>query len=93
MTRTKMLRDGQVALPAEAREALRLEEGDDLEVEVVEGTLVLTPVAAAERAEAWRRIREAQASVRYIGPEPRPSPEEEEAWVYEVIREYRDRHG
>lgn len=33
--------------------------------------------------EAWKLIREAQAGVRYTGPEPRPGPEQEEQLVYE----------
>ena len=76
MARVKMLAEGRLALPPEACEALGLQEGDQLEVEVVGETLVLKPAAAAEREAAWRQIREAQASVRYIGPEPEPSEDE-----------------
>ena len=91
MALVKVVRQGAVTLPAEARKALRIKEGDYLEAEVVEGELRLRPVAGVDREAAWRRIRQAQGAVRYIGPEPRPSPEEEEQWIYDTVREYRDR--
>ncbi len=46
-----------------------------------------------ERAAAWQQIRQAQASVRYVGPEPRPSAEEEEALIYQTVDDYRREHG
>lgn len=91
MALVKVVRQGAVTLPAEARKALCIKEGDYLEAEVVEGELRLRPVTVVDRRAAWRRIRQAQGSVRYIGPEPRPSPEEEEQWIYDAVREYRDR--
>jgi len=93
MPLVKVLRSGQVTLPAELRKALALHEGDLLEAEVVEGALQLKPVTVIGRAEAWRKIREAQAAVRYTGEEPRPSPEEEEDQIHETVRTFRDRHG
>jgi AbrB family looped-hinge helix DNA binding protein len=93
MSLIKILRAGQVTLPADARKALALEEGDYLEAEVVEGELRLKPVSVVDRAGAWRQVREAQAAVRYTGPEPRPRPEEEEQEVYATVGEFRDRHG
>lgn len=91
MALVKVARQGAVTLPAEARRALGIKEGDYLEAEVVDGELRLKPVAVVDRKAAWRRIREAQASVRYLGPEPRPSPEEEEQWIFDTVRELRDR--
>ncbi len=52
MALVKVLRAGPITLPAEARERLEPEEGDYLEAEVVENSLVLKPVAAADRAKA-----------------------------------------
>jgi AbrB family looped-hinge helix DNA binding protein len=92
MTVLTLERGGVLTLPADTRDELRLKEGDRLEAEVVDGILRLKPLPSAEVEEAWRKVREAQASVRYIGPEPRPSPEEEE-WIYEVVSEFRDRRG
>lgn len=80
MTR-RVLPGGQVALPREMQVKLRLKEGDYLEAEVVDGSLLLRPVADVEREQAWRRVLDAPKSVRYVGHEPRPSPEEEEEWL------------
>lgn len=82
---------GQITLPAAVRKQLELEEGAYLEAEVRDGLLVLKPMGLIDREGAWRDIREIQERVRYVGPEPRPSPEEEEQQVYEIVREHRER--
>jgi AbrB family looped-hinge helix DNA binding protein len=93
MALVKLLRNGLLTLPAATRRELQLKEGDYLEAGIVDGEVRLKPVTVTDRKEAWRKIREAQASVRYIGPEPRPSPEEEEQWIFDVLAEERDRHA
>jgi AbrB family looped-hinge helix DNA binding protein len=93
MALVRLLRGGQVTLPAELRQKLQVKEGDYLEAEVVENGMLLKPVAFVSRDQAWKAIREAQQSVRYIGPEPRPSPEDEEEQIYEIVREFREDHG
>jgi AbrB family looped-hinge helix DNA binding protein len=93
MALVRLLRGGQVTLPAELRQKLQVKEGDYLEAEVVENGMLLKPVAFVSREGAWKAIREAQQSVRYIGPEPRPSPEDEEEQIYEIVREFREDHG
>ena len=92
MALVRLLRGGQVTLPAELRQKLQVKEGDYLEAEVVENGMLLKPVAFVSRERAWKAIREAQRSVRYIGPEPRPSPEDEEEQIYEIVREFREDH-
>jgi AbrB family looped-hinge helix DNA binding protein len=86
MSRVRLLRGGQVTLPAAVRHKLKLAEGDWLEAELVGNGVVLKPVSKAEREKAWQRILDAPKSVRYTGPEPRPTPEEEEEWIAEEIR-------
>lgn len=86
MTRLRVLPGGRVTLPREMQEELRLEEGDYVEAEVVDGSLLLRPVSDVERRQAWRRVLAAPKSVRYVGPEPRPSPEEEEEWLAEEVK-------
>lgn len=93
MALIKVLRAGQVTLPAEARKALALEEGDYLEAEVVEGALRLKPVSVVDREALWRKLHDAQRSVSYRGPEPRPEPDEEEAQIHEIVREFRAHNG
>ena len=77
MALVKVRRAAQITLPAEIRKQLEIAEGDYLEAEVIRGNLVLRPVSAARRPEAWQKIRQAQRSVRYAGPTPRPSSEQE----------------
>jgi AbrB family looped-hinge helix DNA binding protein len=83
MALVRLLRGGQVTLPAEVRQKLKLAQGDYLEAEVVDNGVLLRPVSVEE---AWQRIVEAPRSVRYTGPEPRPSPDEEEEWLAEEIK-------
>jgi AbrB family looped-hinge helix DNA binding protein len=91
MALVKVLRAGQVTLPASIREALEVAEGDYLEAELVGRSVVLRPLADGDRAKVWRKIREAQAAVRYIGPEPRPTPDEEERTIFEEVDAFRHR--
>jgi len=85
MARIRVLRDGQVTLPAALRQKLKLAEGDWLEAEVIEDGLLLKPLSD-ESERAWQRVLDAPKSVRYIGPDPRPNPEEEEEWLAEEIK-------
>jgi AbrB family looped-hinge helix DNA binding protein len=93
MTLVKVRRAAQITLPAEIRKQLEIAEGDYLEAEVIRGNLVLRPVSAAKRDEAWQKIRAAQRSVRYVGPEPRPSPEDEEQMIFEEVEALRHRRA
>jgi AbrB family looped-hinge helix DNA binding protein len=93
MALVKVGRAAQITLPAEIRKQLEVTEGDYLEAEVIEGSLVLRPVSAARRRSAWQKIREAQRSVRYVGPEPRPSPEDEEEMIFEEVAALRHKRA
>jgi AbrB family looped-hinge helix DNA binding protein len=93
MSLVRLLRGGQVTLPAETRKALKLNEGDYLEAEVREGSLVLKPVSVVDRQKAWQEVMAIVNEDKWKGPEPRPSPEEEEEQIYEIVREFRERHG
>ena len=76
MSLTKLTRNGQVTLPAEARKALRLKEGDYLEAEVVDDVVRLRPVRVVDRAAADRRLEEIGRQVKWVGPGPEPSDDE-----------------
>jgi AbrB family looped-hinge helix DNA binding protein len=93
MALVRLLRGGQVTLPAETRKALRLAEGDYLEAEVADGAVRLRPVAVVDRVAAWRDLMAIVRRDKWIGPEPRPSPEEEEQWIFDVLAEERDGRG
>jgi AbrB family looped-hinge helix DNA binding protein len=93
MALVKMLRGGMLTLPAEIRRSLRLGDGDYLEAEVVDGKVELRPVSVVDRGLAWKRVMEIVDEDKWKGPEPRPSPEEEERWIFDTLAEERDRHA
>jgi bifunctional DNA-binding transcriptional regulator/antitoxin component of YhaV-PrlF toxin-antitoxin module len=53
---------GEITLPRELQEALKVREGG----------ILLKPVSAAERETAWQWIEQARNAVRYAGPGPAP---------------------
>ncbi|MGH3137979.1 MAG: AbrB/MazE/SpoVT family DNA-binding domain-containing protein [Gaiellaceae bacterium] len=44
---------GQVTIPAHIRQAARLEEGDPVEVELVDGGILLRPMKLIDASQAW----------------------------------------
>jgi AbrB family looped-hinge helix DNA binding protein len=70
MTIIKIRERAQITLPAEMRRALKVETGDYLEAEVVEGGLMLKPVAVVAREAARARVKEAMDTVRTSGLSP-----------------------
>jgi AbrB family looped-hinge helix DNA binding protein len=50
---TKIRAKGQVTIPTEIRQAARLEEGDPVEVEIVDGGVLLRPLKLIDAAQAW----------------------------------------
>jgi len=55
---------GQVTIPAEIRQAARLEEGDPVEVELVDGGILLRPMKMIDASQAWFWTPEWQAGER-----------------------------
>jgi antitoxin MazE len=89
MTIIKIRERAQITLPADVRRALKVGEGDDLEAEVVEGRLMLKPVALVDRETARTRVKEAMDTVRYIGPQPEPSDDEVMEEAVQAVKETR----
>jgi AbrB family looped-hinge helix DNA binding protein len=89
MTIIKIRERAQITLPAEMRRALKVETGDYLEAEVVEGGLMLKPVAVVAREAARARVKEAMDTVRYIGAQPEPSDDDVMRMVVEEIEDLR----
>lgn len=52
-TLTKVTRNGQVTLPAFARRALHVEEGDYIEVRVTDESIILTPKKLVDKSQAY----------------------------------------
>jgi AbrB family looped-hinge helix DNA binding protein len=93
MALVRMLRGGQITLPAEVRKALNIGEGDYLDLEVKSGVVMLKPVTVIDRAEADRRLDAILGRVRYVGPEPLPSEDEMMDTVVDEIRARRGKHA
>lgn len=55
---------GQVTIPADIRQAARLEEGDPVEVEIVEDGILLRPKKLIDASQAWFWTPEWQAGER-----------------------------
>jgi antitoxin PrlF len=65
MARTTLRAKGQLTLPDDVRKAAKLEEGDLIEVVVIEsGEVILRPLVAVDRSQAWFWTPEWQAGER-----------------------------
>ncbi len=64
MSSTVVRGKGQITIPAEIRKAARLEEGDPVEVEIVEGGILLRPCKLIDATQAWFWQPEWQAGER-----------------------------
>src|ERR1051325_3282351 len=89
MALVKLLRGGQLTLPAEARKALHLADGDYLEAELVEGGVMLKPVAVVDRTKAWDRLMAIIDEPKWRGPGPEPSDDELLAMADEAVHALR----
>lgn len=89
MTLVRLRERAQITIPQEAREALKVREGDYFEAEVVEGKLVLSPVAVVDREEAKERLLASLQGSRHVGPGPAPNDDELMREVVATIKDVR----
>src|ERR671926_1644462 len=82
----KIIRNGQMTLPANVRQALRVHDGDYVELALREGRVELRPVAVISRDEADRKLEEILGRVKYVGPTPPPSADELASEIADIIR-------
>ena len=75
----------QVTLPEELRNVLTSVADDAIEAEEVEEGVLLKRSPAARRSAGLADIRAAQSGVRYVGPTPRPSAEEDERQIADIL--------
>jgi AbrB family looped-hinge helix DNA binding protein len=92
MPLVRLLRGGQVTLPAEARKALKLKEGDYLDFEMTDRGMLLKPAAVPERARAWDDLSAILDRVKWVGPGPEPSEDEVMDTVVDEIHAMRAEH-
>lgn len=81
------IRGNQLTLPDDLREALTTAEDDSLDAEEVDEGILLKRSPSARRKAGFADIETARAGVRYAGPLPRPSAEEEEQWITDTLYE------
>lgn len=75
----------QLTLPDDLREVLTSAEDDSLDAEEVDEGILLKRSNSARRQAGFADIEAARAGVRYIGPEPRPSAQEEEQQIADML--------
>ncbi len=61
-TLVKVTRNGQITIPAAIRQELEIQEGDYVEVSVVDDTVVLTPKQLVDKSQAYFWTEEWQAA-------------------------------
>ena len=88
MPLVKVIRHGQITLPAGFREELDIKEGDYLEAELEGKSIVLRPKLLLDRDEAVKALHQIMTDVQRRTD--RANPEEIEREVAEAIREVRN---
>lgn len=89
MALLRILRAGQVTLPAELRKQFNLAEDDYVEVEAVKEGILLRPMAVVEREKAWNKVFAAMKSVKDKKPHPQQTPREQEEEITQWVKEAR----
>jgi AbrB family looped-hinge helix DNA binding protein len=93
MALMRVRRLAELTLPAEVRRALNVQEGDYLEAKIVEGGVLLNPVAVVERQRAWQRIQKAAERVRRNEPLAIEGNEAEEEAIAADVKAMRKKHA
>jgi AbrB family looped-hinge helix DNA binding protein len=85
MALVRVLRGGQVTLPAAVRQKLKLARGDYLAAEVVENGVLLRPVSDIQREKALAQMFAAKARVRPAPAQARKDLEQQEREIFEEV--------
>ena len=88
MPLVKIIRHGQITLPADFREELDIKEGDYLEAELEGKTIVLKPKLVMDRDDAVKALHQIMSDVQSRNKDIDPETLEKE--VAEAIREVRE---
>ncbi len=89
MALVKLMRSGQVTLPADLRQRFRLGAGDYLEAEATERGILLKPVSVIGRTQALERMAAAKARVQPTAEQAAKSPEEQEQEAFDEVKAMR----
>ena len=88
MTLVKVIRNGQITLPAGLREELDIKEGDYLEAEIKEKEIILRPKLVLDRNDAVKELHKIMDDVQ--SQTQGIDHEEIEREIAEAIREVRE---
>jgi AbrB family looped-hinge helix DNA binding protein len=89
MALLKILRSGQVTLPAELRKQFNLREEDYLEAEVIKEGILLKPVTVIERQKAGKALLQLLNRVHARPPASNLSQEEQEDLIVKEVKAFR----
>ena len=89
MTLLKILRSGQVTLPAELRKQFNLVEEDYLEAEATKDGILLKPVTVIERQKAGKALVQLLNRVHARQPASGLSAEEQEELIAKEVKAFR----
>jgi AbrB family looped-hinge helix DNA binding protein len=89
MTLLKILRSGQITLPAELRKQFNLREEDYLEAEVIKEGILLKPVTVIERQKAGKALLPLLNRVHARQPASNLSQEEQEDLIVKEVKAFR----
>ncbi len=91
MPLVKVIRNGQITLPAPLRKAFTIKDGDYLEAEIVGGAIALRPVTVVDRQKAWDELARIIDKPK-LAPDAEPmTPDAEEQMIFEEMEAYRHR--
>jgi AbrB family looped-hinge helix DNA binding protein len=93
MALLKVLRAGQVTLPAELRRKFNLDAAGYVEAEVVRDGILLKPVRVVARKKAWDQVSEVLDQVHAKLPPSKKSPVEQEEAIAQEIKRFRKHHA
>jgi len=89
MTLVKVIRNGQITLPADLREKMAIKEGDYLEAEIIEDQIILRPKVIIDKRQAIHALHSIMDKIqsRTIGIEPEIIEQEVEETIQEIRKQ------
>ena len=90
---TMMRAKGQLTIPADVRDSTHLEEGDPIEIEIVDGGILLRPLKLIDATQAWFWTPESQEGERRAEAEIAAGSGERFASEEEFLAALRERTG
>jgi AbrB family looped-hinge helix DNA binding protein len=89
MALLRILRAGQITLPADLRKQFNLTENDYVEAQAVADGILLKPVVVVEREKAWEKVMAALQKVKDKKPNSKQTPQEQEEEIAQWVKAFR----